>query len=108
MNPFYLGCLAVALLLACFLSPMASEKPDGLDRFAEDHGIEAGGDPFWTRSPMADYAAPFAASDRLRTGFAGGLGTLLVFGTLLLGGKVVANCPRRKPQPTSPEAQCKP
>ncbi len=101
---FFLSSLAVALLLACFISPMASEMPDGLDKYAEDHAIESRETPLWNRAPMADYAAPFASNERLSTGLAGGIGTLLTFGLLILGGKALAARRRIEPE----EAACKP
>jgi cobalt/nickel transport protein len=38
---FFLTGLGAALAMAVLLSPLASKKPDGLDRISEDHGFAA-------------------------------------------------------------------
>lgn len=37
---FIIAGLGTALLVAIFLSPLASQNPDGLDRTAKDHGFD--------------------------------------------------------------------
>lgn len=98
-----LASLAAALVLACFVSPFASQLPDGLDRFGEDHGIAHRASLFWSKAPLAEYSAPFSSLSGLRTGIAGGIGTLLVFATLILGGKLVSLASRKRGSHTAPE-----
>jgi len=101
--PFFLFALVAALALACFVSPFASEKPDGLDRFAHDHAMEAA--PVWKRAPMEDYGVHFISKAGVSTGLAGGIGTLLVFAFLTLGGRALAFSRKQR---ATPEAGCKP
>ena len=102
-TPFTLGALAVALALACFLSPHASESPDGLEKFAEKFGVEAAEIPTWKQSPLPDYATPFVSNEALSGPLAGAIGTLLMFGLLFGIGKLVAS--RNK---TDAEGACTP
>lgn len=79
--------LAAALILA-LLSPLASSKPDGLERVAEDHGfLELAQAPAYEALP--DYAIPGVASESLSTILAGIVGTLIVFGVAYGIGGVV-------------------
>jgi cobalt/nickel transport system permease protein len=71
--------LAVSLGLALFLSPFACKWPDGLERVAEQAGIEPSR-ALLTSAPMRDYAIPGITSSRLSTSLAAAAGTLLVFG----------------------------
>lgn len=73
--------LLAALILAFFISPFASPSPDGLEKVAEDKGfLEKGeGAPVFA-SPVPDYAWPGIDNERIATGLAGILGTLIVFG----------------------------
>ncbi|MDD5020116.1 MAG: PDGLE domain-containing protein [Candidatus Omnitrophica bacterium] len=73
------GILA-ALVLAVFLSPFASEHPDGLERVAEDHGfIERGeGEPA-VDAPVPDYVVPGVKNEKMATALAGALGVVIVF-----------------------------
>jgi cobalt/nickel transport system permease protein len=73
----FLGGLAIALAVAVFLGPFASEQPDGLEFVGEKLG-------FLSDSPvtalMADYQIPGLEYARLATAIAGLIGTLAVFG----------------------------
>jgi cobalt/nickel transport system permease protein len=77
--------LAIALGVAVFLAPFASEFPDGLEyvgqnlRFLPDEE-HAPSTPF--RSPMADYELKLPGLDhaKVATALAGAVGTLVVFG----------------------------
>jgi hypothetical protein len=70
--------LSVALLLA-ILSPIASKFPDGLDRFAEDHGfVDKAIEPAFSVIP--DYSFPGVDNEVAATIIAGLLGTLILFG----------------------------
>ncbi len=81
-NVIWIG-VGVALLLAAFVSPFASSAPDGLDRFAEDHGFAAKstapGAALWTHAPVKDYATPGVKNPKLATGVAGLAGALGTF-----------------------------
>lgn len=70
--------LSVALLLA-ILSPLASQFPDGLDRFARDQGFfDRAGEPAFRVIPA--YSFPGVDSEAAAAVIAGLLGTLLLFG----------------------------
>lgn len=73
-----LGC---ALLVALILSPLASLKPDGLERVAENKGfLEKGeGQPILP-SPIPNYTFPGIHNEKVATAVAGVAGTLVVFG----------------------------
>ena len=72
--------LAVALAVGAILSLAASSSPDGLERVAEDQGFlaKAARAPL-LHSPLFGYLFPGIADDRLATGLAGFLGTLVLF-----------------------------
>lgn len=77
---FVLGGLAVALILAFFISPMASSSPDGLEKVAGDKGfLETAADHTLADGPLADYGVKAVSNERLSTGFAGIIGVLLTF-----------------------------
>lgn len=77
---FLLGGIAVAVLLALFLSPFASPLPDGLERVAEIHGFLARGENgAFTYAPFPDYFLSGVKSPVWATGLAGLLGTSVVF-----------------------------
>jgi cobalt/nickel transport protein len=72
--------LAAALLVGGLISGFASSSPDGLERVAEDQGFaERASERPRVASPLADYLFPGIQSERLATGLAGMLGTLLLF-----------------------------
>ena len=77
--------IAVALGVAVFLAPFASEFPDGLEYVGKALGFlpdEASGPPPLLPSPMADYKllVPGLNHAGVATAMAGALGTLVVFG----------------------------
>ncbi|MBU0549379.1 MAG: PDGLE domain-containing protein [Candidatus Omnitrophica bacterium] len=75
-----LGGLLVALLLAVFISPLASPWPDGLERVAEDKGfIHMADIKPAISSPIPDYAWPGIDNQRIATSVAGLTGTLMLF-----------------------------
>jgi cobalt/nickel transport system permease protein/cobalt/nickel transport protein len=72
--------LAVALLLAFFVSPFASSQPDGLEKVATEHGfIDTAGQSAVAESPLADYATDGIDSERLSVGIAGAIGVVVTF-----------------------------
>lgn len=80
-------CLAVALVIA-LLSPLASSAPDGLEKLAEDMGFAArASDSFFEVFP--DYTVSLLEDPSYSTIVAMVIGTLLVFGVLLLLGRLL-------------------
>lgn len=76
-------CLAVA-----FISPLASSSPDGLEKVAADKGFigKAKDAPF---EAIADYAFPGVHNETLATILAGLVGTLLIFGLVYGGARLL-------------------
>jgi hypothetical protein len=72
--------LAAALMVGGSLSLLASPAPDGLERVAAQKGFEAtaAAGPL-VRSPLASYLFPGIHDERVATGLAGFLGTLVIF-----------------------------
>jgi cobalt/nickel transport protein len=88
--------LAVSLAVGALLSLAASPHPDGLERVAEDKGfLETAVRTPLLRSPLPDYLFPGIADERLATGLAGFLGTLVLFAL----GYVVGWIARRAARP---------
>jgi hypothetical protein len=85
---FTMLTLALAVGLAVGVSPYASASPDGLERVAGDNGfIEQGRlHSIQDGSPIPDYAFPGIDDERVATGLAGFVGTLVVFGIALVIG----------------------
>ena len=82
--------LAVIALIVVFLAvfiPLASSNPDGLERVAENFGVEEHA-PFWN-GLMSDYAIAAIADPYVSTLLAGIFGTLMVLLAGLLLGKVM-------------------
>ena len=82
---FVVLVVAVAVGLATAVSPFASASPDGLERVAEDHNFLAAAES--REGPVTDYAFPGIEDERLATGVAGFVGTLV---TLAAGWGLVA------------------
>jgi cobalt/nickel transport protein len=78
MNKPLLAVGAVALAVAAFASPYASDAPDGLERTA--HDLAFGDRATDGVAPLADYALPGVDDERIATGGAGAVGALLAFG----------------------------
>jgi uncharacterized membrane protein YdjX (TVP38/TMEM64 family) len=89
-----LFALAIALVVVVAAAYLASGDPDGLERVAEDHGFLGAGrdNPF---SIIADYVFP-GLDGPLATIVAGVIGVAVVFGLVLLVGRVLAR--RRSPE----------
>jgi cobalt/nickel transport system permease protein len=73
--------LAVAIVLAAFVSPFVSSSPDGLEKVAAEKALDTdeqehalGG------GPLADYAVDGVDDERLATGVAGVIGVVATFG----------------------------
>jgi cobalt/nickel transport system permease protein len=79
---FIAGGIAVAFVLAFFVSPYASSHPDGLEKVSADKGIDAGvEDHAWTDGPLADYTVEGVDNSKLGTGLAGLIGVTVTFAT---------------------------
>jgi cobalt/nickel transport system permease protein len=77
---FLLAGLAVALLLAGVVSFYASSAPDGLEKVADDHGLDAGATASHTDgSPLAGYSVAGVSNERLSVGVAGVVGVAVTF-----------------------------
>jgi cobalt/nickel transport protein len=100
-NIFVLVGLAIALSIAAFLSPIASQDPDGLDRVAEDlkFNDKAIEQPITKDLPTAqifdEYSLKAVSDEKLSTGIAGVMGTLLAFGLTWGLGKLVIRKPSK-------------
>jgi len=73
--------VALAVGLAVFVSPYASSTPDGLEKVAGDKNFLDSGETrsIQEDSPIPDYAFPGVDNEKVATGLAGFVGTLLVF-----------------------------
>lgn len=93
---FVVGGLAVALVLAFFVSRYASSQPDGLEKVAADEAIDVGErDHAFAEGPLADYEASGVDDPGLATGVAGVVGVAITF--VVAGGVVWAVTRRRAP-----------
>jgi cobalt/nickel transport system permease protein len=97
--------LLVALALAAFASPFASTKPDGLNKVAADHGIDASArNSDAAGSPLADYSVDHVDNEKVTKGLAGTIGvaiTLLVAAPVF-GGLWIVVRRRSAARPLSP------
>ncbi len=72
--------LGLSLFVGIVLSPLASQRPDGLERVAQDLGfIDAAAENPVTPGVMPDYSVPGVANESLSTALAGGIGTLILY-----------------------------
>lgn len=86
--------LGISLLIAVFLSPFASQHPDGLDRVSQDHKFEdraVEDAPAQTLPPaqVFDEYAVKGVPEAIATPLAGLVGTLVTFGLAWGVGKLV-------------------
>jgi len=73
--------LIIAVIVAFFLSPLASSWPDGLEKVARDHGFMVKGEQGSVfKSPIPDYIFPGLKNEKMATAISGLLGTLVIFG----------------------------
>ena len=88
--------LALAVALALFGSPFASESPDGLEKVAEQKGFmqAASQDKLvWTRSLFPDYKIKRIEPEKVSTSLAGVIGTVVVFGVGFAAIKLITRPP---------------
>jgi hypothetical protein len=85
--------LAIAAAVVIVLAPLASSEPDGLERVAGDQGfLETARDAVYSIIP--DYTIP-GIDGNLSTILAGLIGVVIVFGLMIVLGRVLAR--RRQP-----------
>jgi len=83
--------LAIAALIVAVLAPLASADPDGLERVAGDHGfLQSARDAIYSIIP--DYTVP-GVDGNLSTILAGLIGIVIVFGLMVLVGRLLARRP---------------
>lgn len=91
---FVISGLGIALLIAVFLSPFASQNPDGLDRVSQDHGFDkkAAEEPIAHKLPFYQIFEEYqlrGVPEQIATPAAGLVGTLVAFGLAWGAGKVL-------------------
>lgn len=92
---FLVAGMVVALVLAFFISPLASSSPDGLERVAIDNGLDTEvQDHTFADGPLADYSVAGVDDEALGTGLSGVIG---VVATFALGSVVLLVVRRRTP-----------
>jgi cobalt/nickel transport system permease protein len=69
----------IALGLALFISPFASESPDGLDKSAQGLGFDSKARVV-VPAPMSEYKIKWISAAKVGTSIAGAVGTVVVFG----------------------------
>lgn len=93
----------VALVLAFFVSPMASENPDGLNKVAADNSIDSNAkESAASKSPTADYEVKGVGNKSLSKGISGVIGVML---TLVLGWALFASMKRMRRQAEAVESK---
>lgn len=97
-----LAGLGIALALAVFLAPFASEQPDGLEFVGEKLGFLGEGAGPVVAAPWSDYQWPgLGRAPALATAAAGGTGTLIVFAAGIVLARAVT---RPGPERIGPDA----
>ena len=77
---FVLLGVGLTLVLAFFVSPLASSSPDGLERVAIDQGFEGQAtEHVMATGPLADYSVAGIDETWLSTGLSGVIGVVLCF-----------------------------
>lgn len=94
---FVAAGLVVAIALAAGVSHWASSEPDGLEKVAADHGLDADEAPSAVADgPLADYQVRGLDDPTLATGVAGVIGVAVTFA---FAGGLVLLARRRGPAP---------
>jgi cobalt/nickel transport system permease protein len=89
---WWIAGLAIAALVVIVFAPLASADPDGLERVAEDQGfLAAARDALYSILP--DYVVP-GIEGNLSTILAGLIGVAIVFGVMVLLGRILVRKPR--------------
>ncbi len=100
---FIVSGLGISLLIAVFLSPFASQDPDGLDRVSQDQGFDnkAVEEPIAHRLPFYQVFDEYAlrgVPEQIATPIAGLVGTLVTFGLAWGIGKLAVRNARSQDQ----------
>lgn len=96
MRKFIFIAMLVSIAAAAFLSPLASQNPDGLERVAQDKGfIQVSEGKEAIKSPMSDYLMPGVKNQTMAGSLAGVFGTIIVFGAMFGLGKLFMKRSRR-------------
>lgn len=78
---FVVAGLLLGLALAIFVSPFASNSPDGLEKVAAEEGFaDSAAEHELGDSPLADYAVDGIDDERVSAGASGLIGVLLTLG----------------------------
>lgn len=91
---FIWASLGVALIIGVFISPFASQNPDGLDRVSQDLKFDrkAAAEPPAHKLPFYLVFEEYSfrgVPESIATPVAGLFGTLATFGLTLAGGKLI-------------------
>jgi cobalt/nickel transport system permease protein len=90
--------LALAVALAVFGSPFASEAPDGLEKVAEQKGfMQAASEDkvVWTKALFPDYKVTAIGSEKVSTSLGGVIGTMAAFGLGFVAIKLIMRPPAK-------------
>ncbi|MEB3292109.1 MAG: PDGLE domain-containing protein [Synechococcales bacterium] len=103
------GGLGIALLIAVFVSPFASQNPDGLDRVAQDlqFADKAHPQPLATQLPFFHWFEEYAVRgvpETVATPLAGLAGTLITFGLAWGVGKLTIRKTSADPVKRDPDS----
>lgn len=100
---FVLLGLAAAVTLVILVAPYADANPDGLEKVAADHGIDAGSqDQALANGPLADYGVDGVGNRYLSTSIAGVLGVTVTFAMGAASVYAVRRARRRAGPPPAP------
>jgi cobalt/nickel transport system permease protein len=95
LKPVLAFGLLISLGIGIFASPFASDRPDGLERVADEMAF-AGGEPGPpVTALLPDYGTDRIPSQALANAVAGGIGTVIVFGLSMLLARLLV--PARPP-----------
>lgn len=83
----YIKALILIVICLAFLIPFASSNPDGLERVAEDLGIEETSSS--SHGLMPEYTVPIVKNNYGSTLVAGIIGIILVIGAAFFLGKTL-------------------
>ena len=80
--------LFVAVAMAVFIAPFASQSPDGLEKVAEDKGFLERGETPVLGAPLPDYSIPGIKNEKLSTALSGVVGVVIIFGAVSFLGRI--------------------
>jgi len=89
LNYTILLLFLIAISIAVFLSPFASEQPDGLEKVAQDKKFDTLEKKSTLKSPFPDYSVSPVKNDRISTALAGLIGAVVSFGAVFIIGYIL-------------------